>query len=194
MKRFWDKEAQAAAVTLAAACAMGLVAGILFANLTYPWRDGGTEVLGVYLLERLEEGVTPSTDYFFYILRLRGGNVLFFFLAGMTAAARGAALLGAGGLGFLAGAAASMAVLQTGIRGMLLFGAANFPQCLFYIPGMLGVLILAYRRNGRIRGARPGALREYLLTGFLLFLCLLAGIALEAYGNPGFLEWIYSRM
>lgn len=194
MKRFWDKEAQAAAVTLAAACAMGLVAGILFANLTYPWRDGGTEVLGVYLLERLEEGVTPSADYFFYILRLRGGNFLFFFLAGMTAAARGAALLGAGGLGFLAGAAASMAVLQTGIRGMLLFGAANFPQCIFYIPGMLGVLILAYRKNGRIRCARPGALREYLLTGFLLFLCLLAGIALEAYGNPGFLEWICLRM
>lgn len=194
MKKFWDQEAQAAFVTLAAVYAVGLVAGVLFANLTYPWRNGGTEVLGAYLLERLEEGVAPSADYFFYILKLRGGNFLFFFLAGMTAAARGAAMLGMGGLGFLAGAAASMAVLQTGVRGMVLFGAANFPQCVFYIPGMMGVMILAYRKNGRIRGARPGALREYFLAGALFFLCQLAGMALEAYGNPGFLRWICSRL
>lgn len=194
MRIIWNKEAISSAGTLGAGYILGMVAGILFANLTYPFRASGAEVLGMYLLQMLEEGITPGADYLIYILKIRSGNYLFFLLAGLTGAARPAAFFGVLSMGFLGGAAGSMAVLQMGFRGMLLFLAAGIPHGLLYIPAFMGILTLAYSGNGKLIRIRHGRLKSYVLGALLCYLVLLAGIVLEAYGNPGLLRWLSDKI
>lgn len=191
MKNIWNSRTQASLVTLLALYAAGLAAGILFANLTFPFRDGSADVLAAYLADRLKDGIVPSREYFLYLLERRSAGFLCFMLAGMTAAARPAIWLGAAGAGFLTGAAQCMALLQSGIRGMLLLSAAGFPQYLFYGPSMVSLWLLADQKGGKIWKARAGLWKTYLWGSFLCYLGLLAGIFLEAYGNPYFLKWFF---
>lgn len=191
MKTIWNSQTRAALVTLMALYAAGLAGGILLANLTFPYRDGSAEVLAAYLAERLKEGVVPSREYFLYLLERRSAGFFCFFLAGLTAAARPAAWLGAAGAGFLAGAALSMALLETGIRGMALFAAAGIPQCFFYSPALLTLWLLAVRKEGNLRNARGRQWKWYLGGSCLCFLAFFAGILLEAFGNPYFLRWFF---
>ena len=100
MKNIWNSRTQASLVTLLALYAAGLAAGILFANLTFPFRDGSADVLAAYLADRLKDGIVPSREYFLYLLERRSAGFLCFMLAGMTAAARPAIWLGAAGAGF----------------------------------------------------------------------------------------------
>ena len=95
MKNIWNSRTQASLVTLLALYAAGLAAGILFANLTFPFRDGSADVLAAYLADRLKDGIVPSREYFLYLLERRSAGFLCFMLAGMTAAAR-PAILGGG--------------------------------------------------------------------------------------------------
>lgn len=193
MKKFWSKETGTVMGMLMAWFLAGAAAGALFANLAYPYRSGETEVLGIYVMERLKENTVSSKSYFYYLLEQRGSRYLFFALAGLTAASRPLAVCGMIGMGFLAGAVGSMAVLQYGIKGMLFFGAANFPQCICYIPSVLVLFTGIYMINGRIWGKRIGMVKNYLiLTGLCLLGCL-GGIVLETYGNPGFLTWLLSK-
>lgn len=193
MKTIWNSQTRAALVTLLALYVAGLAGGILLANLTFPYRDGSAEVLAAYLAEQLKEGVVPSRDYFLYLLERRTVGFFCFFLAGMTAAARPAAWLGAAGCGFLAGAAMSMALLETGIRGMVLFAAAGIPQCFFYSPALLTLWLLAVRKEGNLWKARSGQWKMYLGGSCLCYLVFLAGIFLESFGNPYFLKWLFGR-
>ena len=100
MKNIWNSRTQASLVTLLALYAAGLAAGLLFANLTYPYRDGSADVLAAYLADRLKDGIVPSREYFLYLLERRSAGFLCFMLAGMTAAARPAIWLGAAGVLF----------------------------------------------------------------------------------------------
>ncbi len=192
MKNISSSRIRASLMTMLALYAAGLAAGILFANLTFPFRDGSAEVLAAYLSDRIRDGIVPSRAYFLYLLERRGCGFLCFFLAGMTAAARPAVWLGAAAAGFLTGAAQSMALLQTGIRGMLFFAAAGFPQYLFYCPVFLSLWLLMEQKGGSILRQRTGQWKTYLQGGFLCAAGLLAGVFLESFGNPYFLRWFFS--
>ncbi|MBS6180933.1 MAG: stage II sporulation protein M [Erysipelotrichaceae bacterium] len=194
MKKFWNRETGAVMGLLIVCFLAGSVAGTIFANLAFPYRSGETEVLGIYVMEKLKEQKISSETYFCFLLEQRCRGWLFFSLAGMTVAARMAVIAGMAGMGFLAGAAGSMAVLQYGVKGMGLFLAANLPQGIVYTPSMLLLVTEIYRGNGKI-WKKPGSLiREYLTVSLLCLFGVLLGIVLETFGNPWFLSWVFSKM
>lgn len=194
MKKFWNKETGATMGMLTVCATTALVAGTLFANLAFPYRGGETGMLVIYVAERLKERKIPSKAYFCYLLEQRGSGYLFLLMAGLTAAARAVALCGAVGMGFLAGTLGSMAILQYGVRGLLVFLAAGLPQGIFYIPSMVVLLTEIYRQDGKMWKKTKEAVREYFLVFLICLLGLLVGVLLEAFCNPGFLSWVFAKM
>lgn len=194
MRKFWDRETGNVVLLLSGYFLAGVVAGALFGNLAYPYRGQEADVLGMYFLERLREEKIVSRSYFYYLLGQRIRIYLFFALAGLTGAARFAAVGGMLLMGFLAGAGGSMVVLQQGIRGALFFLGVNFPQALCYIPAIFLQVTEVYRKNGRIWKKPKGMMKEYVLVTFLCILGGMAGIFLEAYVNPGFVVWLADKM
>lgn len=168
----------------------GLVAGVLFGNLTFPYRNQESELVGLYLAEKLKESRIDDGAFFSYLLWHRLQGYILFVLAGFTGAARPMAAAGMMGMGFLAGAAGTMAVLQYGIRGMVLFGAAGMPQMLLYLPCLIVLFVHIWIYNGRVAG-RYG---EYLAVCFFCLIGRLLGILLEIYGNPPFFSWICEKI
>lgn len=193
MKKIWSREAQHAMKITGICFFTGLVLGTVFANLAFPYRGGESEVLGLYVMEQLKERKIASGDYFVWLLQHRCRAYLFLAVAGMTAAARPVAVLGMGIMGFLAGAAGSMAVLQYGLWGLGIFLAAQFPQVLVYLPVMTVFLAQMYQKNGKF-WKRGEQIRSYFLTALLCLAGWLAGVLLETFLNPGFLSWVFSFM
>lgn len=194
MEKNRNREMSAALGRLLICFLAGAVAGIVFVNLAFPYRSGETEVLGAYVIEKLREQKPASGNYFCYLLEQRCGTYLLFACMGMTVAARLTAVFGMTWTGFLAGAMSSMVILQYGVKGMLFFLAANLPQAIFYVPFMLILLAEIYRENGKI-WKKPGSIiKRYVTVSFFCFGGWLLGIVAEAYGNPRFLVWIFSKM
>ena len=48
MKKIWEREMWMVLGFLAGCFALGLLGGILFANLAYPWRNGQNQMLELY--------------------------------------------------------------------------------------------------------------------------------------------------
>lgn len=194
MKKFWNKETGTMMCLLLTCFLAGAAAGALFANLAFPYRSGETEILGIYVMEKLKEQKFPSGSYFYYLLEQRGRVYLFLILTGMTTAARLVAVSGMAALGFLTGSIGSMAILQYGVKGLLLFFAANLPQGIAYVPSILMLLTAVYRGNGKIWKKPGGMIREYLIVSLLCLLGGMMGILSETFVNPRFLSWLFSIM
>ena len=111
---------------LAGCFALGMAGGILFANLAYPCRNGQNQILELYALTQIKKKEGKSTEYFWYLLENRMFTVLFFLLTGLTGAAHFVVVAAAAWMGFLAGAAGSILILELGLEGFRIF-------CRFFI-------------------------------------------------------------
>lgn len=102
-------------------------------------------------------------------------------------------------LGFSVGVLSVIAIMNYGIKGILLMFAFFFPQWLFYVP----VLVLwyyelrYYKRIGREHGYgdKKGIRKMRCVLAFLLGgVLLLGGIFLEGYVNPYLLQKVIRTM
>ena len=88
MKKIWEREMWMVLGFLAGCFALGLLGGILFAHLAYPWRNGQNQMLELYALTQIKNKTGKSAEYFWYLLENRMFAVAFFLLTGLTGAAR----------------------------------------------------------------------------------------------------------
>ena len=114
---------------------MEWLGGILFANLAYPWRNGQNQMLELYALTQIKKKDGKINRIFLVSLWKTGClPLLFFLLTGLTGAARFIVVVAAAWMGFLAGAAGSLLILELGIRrDSWTFAGSLFPQadCIF---------------------------------------------------------------
>lgn len=77
MKKIWEREMWMVLGFLAGCFALGLLGGILFANLAYPWRNGQNQMLELYALTQIKNKKGKSAEYFWYLLENRMFAVAF---------------------------------------------------------------------------------------------------------------------
>ena len=97
------------------------------------------------------------------------------------------------GYGFFFGTFLGIALLQNGIRGMLLFAAALLPQYLLYVPAAFGMFTVICYMSGQViqRNRFFGKKAvQYSLWCLLFLTVVLWGILLECYVNPLILQWL----
>nr|WP_288939463.1 stage II sporulation protein M [uncultured Blautia sp.] len=194
MKKIWEREMWMVLGFLAGCFALGLLGGILFANLAYPWRNGQNQMLELYALTQIKNKKGKSAEYFWYLLENRMFAVAFFLLTGLTGAARFIVVVAAAWMGFLAGAAGSLLILEQGIRGFWTFAGSLFPQMIVYFPAVALLMTKIYKERGNIWKKPVKVIKIYLLTGTaVIFLCL-AGVVLEAYVHPVWMRWLLEHV
>ncbi len=110
--------------------AAGFLLGIMLGILS----GGSRNLLEAERLCSLKEMTLKSGRLFYEILKVRGGTVLVLLMAGTTYLAPATCILTALWIGMCFGIFQVNAVLQFGIKGILLLPAATMPQFLIYLP------------------------------------------------------------
>ena len=175
---------------LAGCFALGLLGGILFANLAYPYRNGQNQMMELYAMTQIKSKKNRSAEYFWYLLENRMFAVAFFLLTGLTGAARFIVVVAAAWMGFLAGAAGSLLILEQGFRGFWIFAGSLFPQIMVYFPAAALLMTKIYKERGNIWKKPVKVIKIYLLAGAAGMILCLVGVALEAYVHPGWMRWL----
>lgn len=194
MKKIWEREMWIVLGFLAGCFALGMAGGILFANLAYPCRNGQNQILELYALTQIKKKEGKSTEYFWYLLENRMFTVLFFLLTGLTGAAHFVVVAAAAWMGFLAGAAGSILILELGLEGFRIFAGSLFPQAFVYFPAVALLMTKIYKEGGNIWKKPVKVIRIYFLTGLIVMILCLSGVVLEAYINPEWMRWILGRL
>lgn len=171
----------------------GFVLGTVFVNVAYRNRGQDVAALQLFSLETVGNGTLDYEKYFFFLLPGRLGGMAAVQVIGATVLGPALVIAGLLAQGFLCGTFLGTALLQNGVKGMLLFLAALFPQCLLYIPAVLGMFTVISVMAGQVvqkgRFFGKGALR-YCLWCLLFFTVTLWGVLVECYVNPAVLEWL----
>ncbi len=158
----------------------GVVLGSLFANVTHPGRSVETELFQNYLMERLRNPIPISEKVIFYVFIQRWRIFLFFILIGCTSIRKQVIKGGVLWIGFLIGAAFSMALLGYGIHGGILFFFISFPHGFLYLIALAILITGIYLRQ-----------RCWKIYVSFSFWWILAFVS-EIWGSPRFLQWICS--
>ena len=164
---------------------IGCVIGIVLPNLIYKmqWKQNTASALylmGIYA----EKG---SREYFWKVLRRRGGLFLLVAGSGLTifgvlVAVGGIILLGIG-MGMLM----TMSILQFGFHGGLIGAGLMFPQFIIYVPCFFAVGKNVYEYSMRIwknHSSFSGQVSTYIAKMLICAVVLCAGILSEVYCNP----------
>lgn len=178
--------------------AVGFFAGILLANTVGKRALLELGIYGDYFLLQIESVKVDSNAMFWYVFEKR----LFFFvvvmLAGLTRFGVTAVYLVAAWIGTGFGMLLSAAVMQQGIKGIVICILGMLPQYLFYIPAGLLLLVkacqMSEKRTARFHGKNQGArafLMRYIAVAAGVFAVFFAGILLESLLNPTLLQKIY---
>ena len=157
--------------------AAGFVLGTVFANLAYQNRGQDVTELQMFSLEAVGSAVPDSKDYFFYLLPRRLAGMAVLQVIGATVLGVPLVIAELLGYGFFFGTFLGIALLQNGIRGMLLFAAALLPQYLLLLPIYFFCSVLALirlKKRRQLKGKR-GIGREDL--GYLqFFICAVVAV------------------
>lgn len=160
------------------------LAGILIANFLGAdiFQENGN--LTRYYLKQLQYADITPQELFWHVCAKR--LPLFFGLLLLGGIPRGKLIhaVFVAWSGFAYGYFCVMAICGYGVKGLILCLMALFPQFLLYIPVYLGLVELADCRDRKRRGFR------FLLAAALLLSGFFAGMLLESYANPMFLQKI----
>lgn len=164
---------------------IGCVIGMVLPNLIYKMQWKQNTVSALYLMGiYAEEG---SREYFWKVLRMRGGLFLVVAGSGLTifgvVAAAGGIIL----LGMFMGMLMTMSILQFGFHGGLIGAGLMFPQFIIYVPCFLAAGKTVYEYSMKIWKSQSffsGQVAIYILKMLIYasFLCM--GILAEVYCNP----------
>lgn len=161
--------------------AVGVMAGILYANLI---AQESIMQMGIFAENHLTESVkvcVPRLEYIWYIVRMRLLPLCILTLAGATRWKKTSAVLFFLWTGFLTGVLFCAAVLQLGIKGIFICVLALLPHMPFYVAAYVAILIylLNYPVVNRWNINKT--------TGVLILYAI--GIFLECYVSPAVLRF-----
>lgn len=164
---------------------LGVIIGTVLPNLMHKmqWRQDTASALylmGIYAGE-------GSIEYFWKVIRMRGGLFLLAAGSGLTIFGVPIAVGGVVLLGMVLSMLLTMSVIQFGLQGGLVGAGLLFPQFMIYLPCFLIACGIIYENSMRIWKSRnflPGQISSYILKMLICSVFLGLGILLEVYCNP----------
>ena len=174
---------------------MGFLIGVILPNFIYrtQWRQSTASsmyLMGIFSGDN-------SAEYFWQVLKMRGGIFLLAACSGVTIFGMPLAIMGMLAGGVLIGMLLTVSVLQFGLNGGLIGAGLLFPQYLLYLPCMFIGLEQIYSCSKRLwknRSFSAGQITGYLLRMLFCAALCLAGILLEVYCNPKITEILIKNL
>lgn len=169
----------------------GFLLGCLLPNLMWRMEWHQKTAASIYLIGAFADKTSSGFEYLAQVLRMRGS---FFLLAAFCGVSVFGVPLAVAGLllaGIQTGMLLAMSVLQFGLQGGLIGAGLLFPQYLVYLPCIFYLMRQVYGQSLDIwhsHGLFPGKVRDYVFHVLLCGVAYMAGILLEAYGNPVVVE------
>lgn len=161
--------------------AVGFFIGIVFENLISKSQGSSIQIFQEHNLTLYEQADIIAEKYLWYVLRIRMFMLLFLCIAGWLKWRKTFLICILGWTGFLSGMIATSAVIQQGIKGILLCLIGVFPQIVFYCVGYGIVFVYFYRYpEKQWNGAKT----------ICVIVSIFLGIILESYVNPVLLKMV----
>lgn len=160
-------------------CMAGFLLGILYTNIMSGQYLSSGGMFSEYYMSQYLHTEIQAEEYFWYILPIRILPLMLLALAGKIKFRRWAAAGVLAWTGFLLGILFTAAIMQLGIKGILVCLAALFPQGIFYAAGYGLVLWHLYLYP---------QIRWNLTKTIAVAAVILVGIILECYTNPIFMK------
>ena len=176
---------------------LGFGLGIVFANLSWRYREEEGGLFSLALLKGMGEQQPDLWNYFRYLVRQRAGIGLVYGGLGMTVLGVPAVTAGLLWLGFLGGALCTMGILQAGLQGFGAVLGGVVPQLVFGLPGLFLFLAVVYQmseRNMKRERLNGRDYVSYLLGCILGLLIFLLGTGVESLVGPKILQIIVENI
>lgn len=167
---------------------LGLVAGILFVNVSYHYRSSEVDIFGYYLVDQLKNHHIISKEYLMYLIPYRGRFWLASMIIGMSRYAKYFVLLCVVISGFLAGSLSCAILVQQGMKAMVFITLANFPQCICYSIASILLFVWIDQQKETVSLKNKAAIKSYAGIAGWSFVIYVVGIVSEAYINPYILD------
>ena len=171
--------------------------GIIAANIMNRQQIDGYNIWSTYFVDKFKYSSIRPLELFYYILEERFPVLILLFLFAISNWGKLAGTIFLSWQSFTAGFLMTAAVIAYGAKGILLMGAAVFPQYLIYFPIYIAYIYLAAFLRGKHKAdggiSKAAGKKEYIL---FLSICLfmvglyITGIFLESYVNPYLLKKI----
>ena len=164
---------------------IGFVIGMILPNLMYKmeWKQDMAAALYLMGIYAEESGM----DYFWKVIRMRGGIWLLAAGSGLTIFGVPIAVGGLIIFGMQTAMLLTMSILQFGLYGGVVGAGLLFPQIIVYLPCVLAASGIIYESSIQIwknRNFLPGQISAYILKMALCTAGFVVGILLESYCNP----------
>lgn len=164
---------------------IGFVIGMILPNLMYKmeWKQDMAAALYLMGIYAEENGM----DYFWKVIRMRGGIWLLAAGSGLTIFGAPIAVAGLIIFGMQTAMLVTMSILQFGLYGGVVGAGLLFPQIIAYLPCVLVASGIIYESSIQIwkkRSFLPGQISAYIWKLFLCTAGFVVGILLETYCNP----------
>lgn len=164
---------------------IGFVIGMILPNLMYKmeWKQDMAAALYLMGIYAEESGM----DYFWKVIRMRGGIWLLAAGSGLTIFGVPIAVGGLIIFGMQTAMLLTMSILQFGLYGGVVGAGLLFPQIIAYLPCVLAASGIIYESSIQIwknRSFLPGQISAYILKMALCTAGFVVGILLETYCNP----------
>ena len=158
---------------------LGFFSGILYGNLVSKNYIMSMGIFNAFFLEQYRQTDIRTTEYVWYIIRIRLMPLPVLIISGTTKVRKVVVYAFLLWTCFLGGILLTSAVMNMGVKGLILCLIGMIPQAVFYTGGYLILLwyILAYPIN-----------RWNISKTICLALCMLLGILTECYVNPGIMQ------
>lgn len=158
---------------------LGFMAGILYANVLAGDYIASMGIFSDFFLNQYCQTEVHAGEFLWYILRVRAAPLLFLGIAGCTKFRKGVVLLFLVWTGFSCGMIMTAAVMQMGIKGVILCVVGLMPHVLFYTAGYVMLLWYLF--------CYPQIKWDFMKS--VCFVLLIAvGVVLECYVNPALMK------
>lgn len=158
---------------------LGFMLGILYANFLSKDYIASQGILSGFFLKQYVQTEVEVGEYFWYVLKLRAMPVIFAGALGCTKARKAVVTAGLLWTGFSSGMMLTAAVMQMGVKGIILCLAALLPHVIFYVSACLILFWYLFHYP-----ETKWNLSKTVCFGLLYML----GILLECYVNPVILK------
>ncbi len=160
---------------------IGFLIGIIYENIVIKSQGTSIRLFQMYYLKKYSEANVVAEDFLWYAVRTRIAPLIIFCLSVCFKWKKPMAVIYMTWTGFLGGILTVAAIIQLGLKGILLCIAGIFPHILFYgvSYGILLMYLYSYLEN-RWNGKKT----------IIVILMLFLGILIEVYVNPYLLNLV----
>lgn len=166
-------------------CMLGFMAGILYANVLSGDYIASMGIFSDFFLKQYCQTEVNISEFLWYILRVRAAPLIFLGITGCTRLRKPVVILFLTWTGFSCGMVMTAAVMQMGIKGIILCLVGLMPHVLFYVAGYVMLLWFLF--------CYPQIKWDFMKA--VCFLLLIAvGIVLECYVNPALMKMFLNTL